>query len=217
MKYKAVLFDLDGTLLNTLQDIADSVNCGLRKLGFRQLEVDAYKLLVGEGREALALGALPQNHREAETVKELLAYINEEYSTHWADNTRPYQGVPELLDALTRNRIELAVLSNKADDLTKLAVSRLLSRWHFSQVIGAMPSLPKKPDPTGALQIVKHLKMNTSQCLYLGDSGIDMRTASSAGMYAVGALWGFRSADELLASGAKTLVKHPREFLGLLC
>ena len=216
MKHRAVLFDLDGTLLNTLQDIADSVNKGLGYLGFPQHETEAYKMLVGEGREVLTKLALPKNHQDDFTVQKLLEYINEEYETHWADNTRPYPGIPELLDALTANNIKMAVLSNKADDLTKMNVSRMLSRWRFALIVGAKPSVPNKPDPTVALQIAKQLDISPAEFLYLGDSGIDMETANQAGMYPVGALWGFRSADELLAGGAKALIKHPGELLNLL-
>jgi phosphoglycolate phosphatase len=216
LKHRAVLFDLDGTLLNTLRDLADSVNKGLASLGFSQHNTEAYKTLIGEGREVLAERALPENRRDIDTVHKLLACINAEYSIHWADNTYPYPGVPALLDALTANGIKMAVLSNKADDLTKMSVSKMLACWRFALVAGARPSLPNKPDPTTALQIAKQLGISPSQFLYLGDSGIDMETANRAGMYPVGALWGFRSADELLAAGAKALIKHPLELLDYL-
>lgn len=216
MKYMAVLFDLDGTLLDTLQDIADSVNKGLGHLGFPQHEIEAYKALIGAGKEVLALRALPEHHRNVVTVEKLLAYINEEYSKHWADNTHPYEGIPELLDGLTVNDIKIAILSNKPHDLTKMMVAKMLSRWHFEVVVGALPSVLKKPDPTAALQITRHLNISPSQFLYLGDSGIDMETADRAGMYPVGALWGFRSAEELLEGGARTLIEHPRELLSIL-
>jgi phosphoglycolate phosphatase len=210
------LFDLDGTLLNTLQDIADSVNKGLEYLGFPQHNTEAYKTLVGEGREVLARRALPEKHRDNAAVHKLLTYINAEYAVHWADNTCPYPGIPELLDALTADDIKMVVLSNKADDLTRMNVSKMLSRWRFALIVGARPSVPNKPDPTAALQIAKRLDICPSQFLYLGDSGIDMKTANGAGMYPVGALWGFRSAEELLAEGAKALIKHPTELLNYL-
>ncbi|MBN1643713.1 MAG: HAD family hydrolase [Dehalococcoidales bacterium] len=216
MKYKAVLFDLDGTLLNTLQDIADSVNKGLRSLGFPPHRVEDYKLLVGEGREVLALRALPESNRDDATVEKLLVRINEEYSVHWMDNTLPYDGIPALLDVLTVNHIETAVLSNKADDLTKMQISRLLSKGHFAVVVGARPSMPKKPDPAAALEIANGLGIAPSDFLYLGDSGVDMKTAKRAGMYPVGALWGFRSEDELRADGAAALIKYPSELLSFL-
>lgn len=216
MKYRAVIFDLDGTLLNTLEDIANSTNKGLARLNFPQHEIYSYKPLISEGREFLALHALPEHHRDSTTVEKLLAYIGEEYSKHWTDNTQPYPDIPELLDSLTVRNIRMSVLSNKADELTRAMVFKILSRWHFDMIIGAMPSLPKKPDPKGALQIATQLGISPSQFLYIGDSEIDMKTARSASMYPVGVLWGFRCADELLAGGARTLIKHPQELLALL-
>jgi phosphoglycolate phosphatase len=216
LTYQAVLFDLDGTLLDTLQDLADSVNKGLEYLGFPQHNTEAYKRLIGEGRDNLVFRALPENHRDNETAHRLLDRLNTEYAIHWADHTHPYQGIPELLDALTAKSIKITVLSNKADDLTNTCVSKLLSHWHFTQVVGSRPGVPNKPDPIASIQIAKQLDISPSQFLYLGDSDIDMKTANAAGMYPVGALWGFRSKNELLASGAKALIKHPRELLDYL-
>ena len=216
LKYHAVLFDLDGTLLNTLQDVADSVNRGLASLSLPQHSVEAYKTLIGEGRDVLVRRALPADHRDDTTALKLLNLVNAEYQVHWADNTRPYPGIPELLDALTAKGIKIAVLSNKADDLTNLCVTKLLSRWHFTLVAGAKPSVPNKPDPTAALQIAKQMGISPGQFLYLGDSDIDMKTANNTGMYAIGAGWGFRSEQELIGAGAKAVIQHPGELLKYL-
>jgi phosphoglycolate phosphatase len=215
MKYRAVLFDLDGTLLNTLEDITGSVNKALSRLGFPQHELEAYKYFIGDGREALAVRALPDHHRDAATVAKLVARIDEEYAKNWADNTRPYEGVPELLDALTSRGIQMAILSNKPHDFTELMVSRLLPRGRFQPVVGAQPSVPKKPDPSAALGIAKRLDVQPREFLHVGDSDVDMKTATAAGMHAVGALWGFRTADELLSSGAKMLIENPAALLRL--
>ncbi len=216
MKHRAVLFDLDGTLLNTLQDVAESVNKGLESLGFPQHSIESYKSLIGEGRDVLVLRALPENHRDKETGQKLLTIVNAEYAIHWADNTRPYPGIPELLDDLTVKGIKITVLSNKADDLTNICVTKLLAPWRFALIAGARPSVPNKPDPTAALQIAKQLNISPPQFLYLGDSDIDMKTANGAGMYAIGAGWGFRSAQELITGGAKAVIKHPGELLNYL-
>ncbi|MFH0941780.1 MAG: HAD family hydrolase [Chloroflexota bacterium] len=216
MAYRALLFDLDGTLLDTLRDIADSVNRALTSLGFPQHELDAYRYFVGEGVEALATRALPENRRDQITVSKLTARIDEEYSLRWANNSRPYRGIPELLDNLTGLGIRLAVLSNKAQGFAEKTVSRLLPYWHFELVVGAVPSVPKKPDPAAALQIARQMDLMPGEFLYLGDSAVDMKTASAANMYPVGALWGFRTADELLSGGAKALVKEPLDVLSLL-
>lgn len=216
MKYRAILFDLDGTLLNTLQDVADAVNKGLSSLSFPQHTTEAYKTIIGEGRDVLVRRALPVDHRDDETALKLLNMVNAEYQIHWSDNTRPYPGIPELLDALAAKHIKIAVLSNKADDLTNLCVTKLLSQWRFTLVAGAKPSVPNKPDPTAALQIAKQLDISPAEFLYLGDSDIDMKTANRAGMYAIGAGWGFRSEQELLGAGAKVVIKHPSELLKYL-
>ena len=216
MKYSAVLFDLDGTLLDTLKDIADSVNSALGHLGFPQHELEAYKYFIGDGREALAIHALPEHHRKAVTVDKLVTYINEEYPKRWVNNTCPYQGVPNLLDALTSSGIKMAILSNKQHSFTELMVSRLLPRWRFELVVGALPSVPKKPNPTAALQIAQRLNIRPLEFLYLGDSDVDMKVATAADMYPVGALWGFRTADELLSSGARALIQQPTDLLHLL-
>jgi len=213
LKYRAILFDLDGTLLNTLQDVADAVNKGLSSLSFPQHTTEAYKTIIGEGRDVLVRRALPVDHRDDETALKLLNMVNAEYQIHWSDNTRPYPGIPELLDALAAKHIKIAVLSNKADDLTNLCVTKLLSQWRFTLVAGAKPSVPNKPDPTAALQIAKQLDISPAEFLYLGDSDIDMKTANRAGMYAIGAGWGFRSEQELLGAGAKAVIQHPEELL----
>ena len=216
MTYKAVLFDLDGTLLDTLQDIADSTNKALGYFGFPQHKVEAYKYFIGDGREALAVRALPENHREPVTVGKLVAQMAEEYAAHWSDSTRPYEGVPELLDALTALGISISILSNKPHDFTELMVSRLLWQWRFHIVVGALPDIPKKPSPVAALDIAKRLNLKPGEFLYVGDSDVDMKTAVSAGMYPVGAIWGFRTAQELLAGGAKVLIEKPTDLLQLL-
>jgi phosphoglycolate phosphatase len=216
LKHTAVLFDLDGTLLNTLQDLADAVNHGLAALRLPQHSTEAFKLLVGEGRDVLVRKALPADHRDDETAKKLLDLVNVRYAVHWADNTVPYPGVPTMLDDLTAKGITIAVLSNKTDDLTNICVSKLLSRWHFAVVAGSKPEVPNKPDPTSAILLAKALNIKPAKFLYLGDSDIDMKTANAAGMYALGAGWGFRSKQELQEAGAKVVLKHPSELLEYL-
>ncbi|MDP6100569.1 MAG: HAD family hydrolase [Dehalococcoidia bacterium] len=216
MKYTGVVFDLDGTLLDTIADIAASANIALGRMGFPQHQTRAYKYFVGNGREMMALRALPNDHRDEATVDAFLRYIEEEYARHWGDATLPYDGIPELLDALTARGISMAVLSNKPHNFTELIVSKLLALWWFAPVVGAMPSVPMKPDPTAALQIARQFNMPPGDLLYVGDSGVDMITAVSAGMFAVGALWGFRTADELLSSGAQALIDTPTDLLSLL-
>jgi phosphoglycolate phosphatase len=212
----AVVFDLDGTLMDTLEDIASSANTVLAHLGFPQHEMEAYKYFVGDGIEALATRILPNSERDATTIARVVACIDREYSQHWADTTHPYEGIPELLQALTVRGIKMAVLSNKPNDPTKAMVSKLLPHWRFDIVLGARPCVPKKPDPAAALEIADKLNIPPSEFLYLGDTDTDMKTARAAGMCPIGVLWGFRTAEELSASGARALIQNPMDLLGIL-
>ena len=216
MKFEAVIFDLDGTLLDTIADLTDSMNIALNHFGFPGHDAETCKMFVGDGVEMFAFRALPENRRDQAMVNKCASLMRQEYRNRWAKKTRPYEGIPELLDELTRRNLKMAILSNKPDDSTKEMVAELLSQWRFHPVAGAQLSVPKKPDPTLAIQISEQLLVPPEQFLYLGDTGTDMRTAQGAGMFAAGALWGFRSAEELEHAGAKVLVKHPREVLGLL-
>jgi len=216
MKYKAVVFDLDGTLLNTLQDLADSVNESLKRLGFPEHELEAFKHFVGDGRDVLAARALPSDRRDTTTINRLVELIDSEYSERWANKTVLYDGVPYLLDELTARKTRLAVLSNKAHVFTELMVSKMLSQWHFEAVIGVSPEVKKKPDPEAALRIARQFGIKSSEFLYLGDSDVDMKTAVAAKMFPVGALWGFRSYEELIQNGAKAVISHPGDLLPLL-
>jgi phosphoglycolate phosphatase len=216
MNFKAVIFDLDGTLLDTIADLTDSMNIALSHIGFPPHDFETCKMFVGDGVEMFAFRALPENNRDQATVAKCVALMRQEYTKRWAIKTRPYNGIPQLLDALTSRNLEMAILSNKPHDSTKEMVAALLSKWRFNPVVGAQTAVPKKPDPTLARQIAQELGIPSEQFLYLGDTSTDMTTAQGAGMFAAGVLWGFRSAEELEQAGAKVLVKHPREVLELL-
>ncbi len=216
MKYTAVLFDLDGTLLNTLADLANAVNFGLRTLSFPEHPAEVIRTFIGEGREVLAALSLPEKNRDPQTVDRLCDLINRDYAAHWMVHTRPYPGVAEMLDGLTQKGLCLTILSNKPQEFTESNVKGLLDRWSFAVVAGAVEGVPKKPDPTPALKIAARLAIAPADFLYLGDSGIDMQTAVAAGMYPVGALWGFRDAAELTQCGAKTLLAQPLDLLTLV-
>lgn len=213
---RAVVFDLDGTLLDSLEDLADSMNQVLTREGLPVHPVDAFRYFVGDGMEMLVRRALPPDRVDPPTVARTLAAMRAEYDRRCADKTRPYPGIPELLDALTRRAVPFAVFSNKPHDAAVDLVGRLLGRWRFAAVLGARPGFPAKPDPAGALETAALLGVAPAQCLYLGDTGTDMRTARAAGMWAVGALWGFRSDAELREAGALTLAAAPADVLGLL-
>lgn len=213
-KVRAILFDLDGTLLDTLSDLADSMNAVLAGMGFAPHPHDAYRHFVGDGMEALAHRVLPQGQRTSASIERCLNDMRARYRDHWADKSAPYPGIAELLTALSERQLSLNVLSNKPDELTRLMVDRFLPHWPWDQVRGARPEIMKKPDPSAAMAIADQLGLAPGQFLYLGDTNTDMRTAIAAGMTPIGALWGFRDRQELVTSGAKAVIDHP---LDLLC
>ncbi|MBN2019897.1 MAG: HAD family hydrolase [Sedimentisphaerales bacterium] len=214
--FKAILFDLDGTLLNTLIDLAEAMNASLVYFGFKPHSVEAFKYFVGESVEVEARRALPESARDNRTVKKVAEYSQQIYANCWQKHTKPYPGIPELLDELQHRGLRLAILSNKIDSFTKIMAEKLLPQWRFDVIQGALPGVALKPHPDLALRIVTQLKIPSEQFLYLGDSNIDMRTAVAAGMYPVGCLWGYRTADELLKDGARALISTPAELLKIL-
>jgi phosphoglycolate phosphatase len=215
MEHTAVLFDLDGTLLDTLEDLAASMNAALEHNGFPQHPVVRYKIFVGAGMNELARRALPAGAAD-ETVRRLTEDMRAEYSRRWATATRPYPGITGMLDVLSGAGIRFSLLSNKSDDFTAMLCSHFLGAWNFEIIRGAIDSVPKKPDPAAALMIARGMGIDPARFVYLGDSGTDMMTAKAAGMYPAGALWGFRGADELTTAGALTLIERPEEIFPLL-
>lgn len=216
MKFKAVLFDLDGTLLDTIDDLADSMNSVLKKFGFPPHTVEKYKYFVGDGMDILVKKALPVTCRDIEFISGCIHAMKEEYSLRWADKTRPYRGIPEILDAFSGKGIKLSILSNKPDDPTKAVVSLMLPKWRFEAVSGVRDGGPRKPDPAGAFNTAKILGIQPHDFIYIGDTDTDMKTAVAAGMFPVGALWGFRTAEELIKAGARILVKNPADLAGFI-
>ena len=217
MNISAILFDLDGTLLDTIEDLTDSMNAALHGLGFPGHSVADCRTLVGEGIEHFAKCALPPDAAENEsTVARTIGLMRAEYRTRWSRRTRPYDGIPALVAELAARGLKLAVLSNKADDFTRLMVAHYFPGTEFAAVVGARAGLARKPDAAPALAVAASLGVPPDKVLFLGDTKTDMATAVGAGMVPVGALWGFRSADELLASGARYLVSRPAELLGLI-
>jgi phosphoglycolate phosphatase len=216
LPYECVIFDLDGTLLNTLEDLADAVNFVLRRHGFPVHPPEAYKTFIGDGPEKLVVRALPVDNRRQEVLEVCIAEFLRAYGKNWKKKTRPFEGIPEMLDALVFRQLKMAVLSNKVHAFTKKCVGELLSNWTFQVVHGLKKGVPGKPDPQGALAVAKYLGCPPKKCLYLGDSAVDMQTARWAEMFAVGAVWGFRSREELEGAGAHALIETPMEILQLI-
>jgi phosphoglycolate phosphatase len=213
MEYKAAIFDLDGTLLDTLEDLADAMNRTLEERGFPTHPIKAYRYFVGNGAAKLVSRALPPEKRNENLVADCMKAFLEEYDRNWNRKTRPYDGVAELLDALTLKRIPMAIFTNKPHDFAQLCVRKFLGRWEFKAVFGQRKGYPMKPDPTVPHQIAEMLNIPPEQVLYLGDSDADMKTAVNAGMLPIGALWGFRSEEELRDAGAVELISRPTELL----
>ena len=204
MKYQAVIFDLDGTLLDTLEDLANAGNRVLHAEGFPVYSVDEYRYFVGDGLQSLVERILPEEKR------------SRDYGKNWKVKTRLYGGIDSMLDDLVNRQIRLNVLSNKPQDFTEACVHYFLSDWPFFNVFGQRSGRPKKPDPAGALELARLLGIDPSEVLYLGDTATDMITAQAAGMIPIGALWGFRDEEELKKNGAVHLLSHPDELLQLL-
>jgi phosphoglycolate phosphatase len=214
MKYRGVIFDLDGTLADTLDDIAGSVNRVLEAHGYPVHPVNDYKLLVGRGLDNLMAQALPAEARQEDRIARCLEEMIADYNDHCLVKTHLYRGIRELLNELTHMKTKLGVFSNKAEPLTLKIIHQLAGDIPFTRIVGARPGFPKKPDPAGALEICASMHLIPENIIYVGDSDVDMMMANHAGMMPVGVLWGFRSQEELLAHGAKTLLKRPLDLLG---
>ncbi len=215
LKYDAVVFDLDGTLLDTLQDIADSVNAALAVEGLDPHPADRYRLMVGNGMDVLVERAIEGRLDQAEAIARCQDRARSEYARRYNATTRPYNGIPRLLDELAARGLKMAVLSNKPDEYTGKIIHEYLDGY-FDIVRGVRPGHPKKPDPAQALEVLDALGITPDRTVMVGDSGGDMETALRAGMFPAGVLWGFRDADELRSSGARALIKHPMDLLDLI-
>lgn len=214
-RFDAVLFDLDGTLADTLADVAACGNHMLAKLGRPAIELNRYRYLAGQGARSLvrdALGVSDDDPRVDEGVALFKAYQLE----HGADLTRPYPGMPELLDGLTRRGVKLAVLSNKPHAATVEMIRLKFAAWTFHDAVGHRDGWPLKPDPASALDVAARMGVPAERWMYLGDTRVDMETAGAAGMFAVGVLWGFRDEAELRGAGADAIIADPRQALDLL-
>lgn len=216
MPYKAILFDVDGTLLNTLEDLSDAVNRVLAGKGFPTHKLEAYRYFIGDGSAMLITRALPEEKRNDDTIRSCIEMFIEDYGRNWNVRTKPYDGVTEMLDALMARGLKIAALSNKPHEFTKRCVNDLLPNWTFEVVLGYRDAVPLKPDPASALEVAKRLNIPPVDFLFLGDSAVDMKTAIAAGMYPVGVLWGFRPIEELQENGAQALIERPLEILNLL-
>jgi phosphoglycolate phosphatase len=212
MTVRGLIFDLDGTLLDSLGDIGGAMNEALAARGWPSHPITDYLRMVGEGIEMLARRAAPKG----EDITGLVDQYRARYRARMEHETRPYEGVADLLDALAERKVPMAVLSNKKDDFTVELVKRQLARWPFVAVRGEREGVPRKPDPGAALELAAELRLRPSEIAFVGDTPIDVKTALAAGMLPVAVLWGFRTRAELSAAGARHLLTRPGELMALL-
>lgn len=209
MGYQLAIFDLDGTLLNTLEDLADSVNHALSVCGFPNRTIEEVRCFVGNGIRLLIERSVPGGTQKEQTDRVYTEFM-EYYTIHCADKTRPYDGILELLCSLRKAGIKTAVVSNKAD----VAVKELCRKYFaglLDEAIGERAGIRRKPAPDSIKEVLKKLGVQEKQAVYIGDSDVDVETADNAGLEEIAVTWGFRDRDFLLQSGAKVFVSVPKE------
>ncbi len=208
---KLCIFDMDGTLVNTIDTIAYFANTALKKFGLSEIETEKYKIMVGNGSEVLIDRMLNELGAKVENKKEIHKYYTGIYDNDFMYLTAPYDGVIDMLKELKKNGIQTAILSNKDDSTAKKVSDVLFEEGLVDLCLGARPGVPLKPEPDAVFEIMKHFGVTKQECLYIGDTATDIQTAKNAGLYSVGVLWGFRGEDELRAAGADVITSDVME------
>ena len=208
----ALIFDLDGTLLDTLDDIAFSANKTLQTYGWREHDVDAYKHFVGNGLHVLMQRIVPPETSDEEILKGVETF-SAIYERTWNLSTQPYPDIVEMLKLFKHRGMKMAILSNKPDSFTQKCVSHHFSTIGFDCISGKKDLRPAKPDPTVTLEILEAFGVEPEQALFVGDSSVDIQTGLNAGMNTVGVDWGFRTREELVGAGAHIVVSTPKELI----
>lgn len=215
MKFKGVIFDLDGTLVNSLEDISDAMNTVLQELNFPTHSYEDYQYFIGSGLRNLVSKALPSTHNDKNQIDNCHDLMIEFYRKNCTRKTKSYDGIFELLDELIDRNMKLSVFSNKSDALTKEITAALFTNY-FDPIVGLTTEALKKPNPFKAIEISSSLGLKAEEIIFVGDSGIDMQTATNANMFAVGVLWGYRSEEDLITNGAKKVLSHPLDLIAIL-
>lgn len=211
---KAVIFDMDGTLVDTLQDLADATNKVLEAHALPTHPVDPFRYFVGSGVRELMLRAMPQDkQKDAALVTACVEELKAEYMQRWDKKAVVYDGVQDLIASLLDKGVPLAVCTNKPQQFATLFAERFFPDNPFAAVIGPVEGTPTKPNPFMPMEAARSVGVEPAECAFMGDSSVDMRTAVNAGMLPVGCLWGFRDEQELLETGAKIIISHPMELL----
>lgn len=208
------IFDLDGTIANTIDDLADAVNYGLRQLGCPEHSVENYKKFVGNGAIVLCQRALPDG-RKADADK-LHQIFRRYYDEHYLDKTRLYPGIKETMERLAENGVTLAVATNKPQDVARQVVSVLLPGIDFVEVLGGCAERPKKPEPAIIREILEDISADVNSAFMIGDSNVDIKTAENSGLISIGCAWGFRGRGELEAAGADYIAETPHDIAEII-
>jgi len=212
---EAIIFDLDGTLLYTLEDLRDSVNYALNKYGFKEISLEETRLNVGNGQRVLIVKSLPENSSD-ELIDEVGKCYTDRYKENYNIKTKSYDGIIEVLEYLQSNNIKLAVNTNKFENVAKELLKNIFPNIKFNLIVGEQKDLPHKPDPTGANKIVETLKVSKEEMLYIGDSGVDMKTALNANIKSVGCKWGFRDEETLKENKATYIIDNPKQIIEIV-
>jgi len=210
-----LIFDLDGTLLDTVADLAASTNYALDQCGFAKHETSAYKFFIGNGINKLFERVLPEGEKTQDNILQIRRYFLDYYGEHNADLTSPYPGISDMLLALQKSGIKLAVASNKYQQGTEKLVHRFFPEINFTAIFGQRENIPTKPDPTIVYDILSVAQVEKQQVLYIGDSGVDMLTAQNSGIESVGVTWGFRPRSEMEEYSPAYIVDQPAEIIDI--